>query len=149
MRRVVTGHAADRRAIFASDTDIEERIVRIPSGEEMFKVCPVWEATEAPTFPDNGLPPPPVQNRFPAVGGFRFGILTFPPHTDVGGMHITDTIDLYYVLSGEVCLELDDGNEKAVRAGDTLVQNGTIHAWHNRGSEPCRLVQFMTGAKRK
>jgi hypothetical protein len=41
MRRVVTEHTADRKAIFASDNDIEERIVRVPSGEEMFRVCPV------------------------------------------------------------------------------------------------------------
>jgi len=148
MRRVVTGHSLDGKAVFASDTEVEERTILMPSGAEMFKACTIWEATEAPTFPDNGSPPP-VRSRYPVVGGFKFGMLTFPPQTDAGGMHVTDTVDMYFVLSGEVWLELDEGNERLVRAGDTLVQNGTVHAWHNRANEPCRMVSFMAGANRK
>ena len=40
-------------------------------------------------------------------------------------MHTTDTIDFEVVLDGEVWLELDDGVEVHLRAGDTVVQNGT------------------------
>ena len=150
MRRVVTGHTPDGRPIFASDTDVAERIVPMPSGAEMFRASVVWAAGELPTFPDDGTPPPvPSGRRYPPVGGFSFGILSFPPHSGVGGMHITETVDMYYVLSGEVWLELEGGSERLVRAGDTLVQNGTMHAWHNRGSEPCRLVAFMVGANRR
>ena len=43
-------------------------------------------------------------------------------------MHITDTIDFEVGLSGEVILELDGEAEKVLRAGDTVVQNGTRHA---------------------
>ncbi len=146
MRRLVTGHTPEGKATFAGDNDVEERIVPFPSGSEMFRVFEIWGTDGAPTLPQ--LPPHGPQLSYPGVGGIRFGILTFPPNTDVGGMHITDTIDMYYVLSGEVCLELDGRNERVVRAGDTLVQNGTIHAWHNRKSEPCRMVSFMVGAKR-
>ena len=150
MRRVVTGHSPEGRATFTSDAEIQERVVALPSGAEMFRTSDIWVAGEIPTFPDDEiLKPMPAGRRYPPPGGFTFGILTFPPHTDVGGMHVTDTVDLFYVLSGEVYLELDDGNEKVVRVGDTLVQNGTMHAWHNRGNEPCRLVSFMAGAKRK
>ena len=63
-------------------------------------------------------------------------------------MHTTDTIDFKYVISGEVWLELDDGVEVHLKAGDTLVQNGTRHAWPNKGSEPCRMVGFVVGAHR-
>jgi mannose-6-phosphate isomerase-like protein (cupin superfamily) len=150
MRRVVTGHTPAGKPIFASDTDVEERIVPMPSGAEMFRTSFVWAAGGPPTFPDDGTPQPvPAGRRYPPVGGISFAILSFPPHTDAGGMHITDTVDVYYVLSGEVCLELESGSEEVVRAGDTLVQNGTMHAWHNRSSEPCRLVAFMVGARRK
>jgi quercetin dioxygenase-like cupin family protein len=65
------------------------------------------------------------------------------------GMHTTDTIDFEYVIEGEVWLELDDGVEVHLRAGDTVVQNGTRHAWHNKGSVPCRMVLCMVGAHRK
>ena len=50
-------------------------------------------------------------------------------------MHTTDTIDFEYVLSGEIALELDDGAEVVLHPGDTVVQNGTRHRWHNRSSE--------------
>jgi quercetin dioxygenase-like cupin family protein len=61
----------------------------------------------------------------------------------------SDTIDFEYVISGEVWLELDNGEEVHVRAGDTVVQNGTRHAWHNKSSETCRMVVCLIGANRK
>jgi quercetin dioxygenase-like cupin family protein len=63
-------------------------------------------------------------------------------------MHTTDTIDFEVILAGELVLELDDGAEKVLRPGDTVVQNGTRHRWHNRGSEPATMAVFMTGARR-
>ena len=57
---------------------------------------------------------------------------------DAPGMHTTDTVDFEVVLSGEVVLELDDGAEVTLKQGDTVVQNGTRHAWHNRGRRPRR-----------
>jgi quercetin dioxygenase-like cupin family protein len=63
-------------------------------------------------------------------------------------MHTTDTIDFEYVVSGECYLELDDGAEVHLRAGDTVVQNGTRHRWANRSSEPCTLVVCIVGAAR-
>ncbi len=64
------------------------------------------------------------------------------------GMHTSDTIDFEYIISGEVWLELDDGAVVHLRAGDTVVQNGTRHAWRNKGSEPCCIVVFMVGVPR-
>lgn len=114
---------------------------------------------------------------FPPVGGFRFGLFTLPPdgvtdrlvpdmnlaqkeaeeklpgalaylELDHPGMHKTDTIDFEYVVSGEVWLELDDGVVH-LRAGDTVVQNGTRHAWRNKSSEPCQMVVCLICAHRK
>lgn len=65
---------------------------------------------------------------------------------DDPGMHTTATIDFEVVLEGEVELELDDGAKVRLRAGDTVVQNGTRHRWSNPGSEMARLVVFMCGA---
>ena len=173
-RRVVTGHTPDGKATVASDTEVEALTFTMVPGMEINRL---WGADEVPTFPDDGSPPP-FPTYFPPVGGFRFGLFTVPPQSeapagpfdlDAGfkeaeeklpgliahlepdnpGMHTTDTIDFEYVISGEASLELDNGEEVHVRAGDTVIQNGTRHAWRNRGSEPCRMVVCLIGAHRR
>jgi mannose-6-phosphate isomerase-like protein (cupin superfamily) len=64
------------------------------------------------------------------------------------GMHTSDTIDFLYVVSGQAVLELDDGVEVELKAGDTVVQNGTRHRWHNRSHAPCHVVGAFIGAYR-
>lgn len=64
---------------------------------------------------------------------------------DHPGMHTTDTIDFEVILSGEVWLELDDGEEVHLKAGDTFVQNGTRHRWFNRGTEPAKIAVILIG----
>ena len=56
-------------------------------------------------------------------------------------MHRTRTVDYAIVMSGEIDMLLDD-SEIHLTAGDVLVQQGTNHAWVNRGSRavPHRLV---------
>ena len=65
------------------------------------------------------------------------------------GMHTTDTIDFEYIISGDVWLELDDAVQVHLRAGDTVVQNGTRHAWRNKANKPCTIVVFMVGVNRQ
>ena len=174
IRRVVTGHAPDGKATVASDTQVEPVTVALLPGMEFHRL---WGADSAPTFPDDGVPHS-FSTYFPPLGGFRFGLFTLPPDSmtpaaevdvewalkeaeeklpgaiahlepDNPGMHTTDTIDFEYIISGEVWLELDDGVEVHLRAGDTVVQNGTRHAWRNKGSEPCRMVTILVGARRR
>jgi mannose-6-phosphate isomerase-like protein (cupin superfamily) len=47
-----------------------------------------------------------------------------------------------------VILEIDDGAERRLGPGDTIVRNGTRHRWRNPGSEPCVMAIFMLGARR-
>ena len=61
------------------------------------------------------------------------------------GARSTASVDYEYVISGSIVLELDDGVEVELHAGDTVVQNGTRHGWTNRGSEPCRMVVVLVG----
>lgn len=173
VRRVVTGHDADGRATVASDTMVEGITVSLVPGLEFHRL---WGGDAAPVFPDDGAVRPHPQY-FPPVGGFRFGLFTIPPASvarhrpadqaaavkefelklpgllatvEAGdpAMHTTDTIDFEYVVSGEVDLELDNGETVHLRPGDTVVQNGTRHAWRNRGSEPCTMVLCIVGAHR-
>jgi mannose-6-phosphate isomerase-like protein (cupin superfamily) len=174
IRRVVTGHTPDGKATVASDTQVDAVTVALLPGMEFHRL---WGADSAPTFPDGGAPHA-FSAYFPPLGGFRFGLFMLPPDSvtpaaDVDmewalkeaeeklpgaiahlepenpGMHTTDTIDFEYIISGEVWLELDDGVEAHLRAGDTVVQNGTRHAWRNKGSEPCRMVTILVGARRR
>jgi quercetin dioxygenase-like cupin family protein len=56
-------------------------------------------------------------------------------------MHKTKTIDYAIVLSGEIYMVLDE-SEVLVKAGDTIIQRGTNHAWSNRSDQPC-VVAFV------
>ena len=47
---------------------------------------------------------------------------------------------------GDVEMEVDDSTIK-LKAGDVLVQRGTLHAWINRGSEPARIAFILIDAK--
>ena len=173
VRRVVTGHDRNGKAVFASDQEVDPLTAALMPGGELHRL---WGADQAPAFPDEGGPTA-QPSYFPPVGGYRFAFATIHPATvqapadldiqagladieeklpglmayvepDNPGMHTTDTIDFEVVLSGELILELDDGAEKVLRPGDTVVQNGTRHRWVNRGTEPAVFAVFMVGAHR-
>jgi hypothetical protein len=44
-------------------------------------------------------------------------------------------------------MELEPGNFVHFRAGDVLVQRGTIHNWINNGKEPCVIAFILIDAK--
>ena len=67
---------------------------------------------------------------------------------DRPGMHTTQTVDVGVVLDGQLVLELDDG-EVLLGPGDVIVQNGTRHAWRNRGDRNCTMAFVMIGADDK
>ena len=172
VRRVVTGHDADGKAVFVSDEKVAPIVTSLLPGNEFHRL---WGGDEAPRFPDDGSRPDD-HSYFPPVGGFRFGVFTIPPDGGAGappdldmgaalaeleanlpglaghlepdnpGMHTTATIDFEVVLSGTVTLELDDGATVSLGPGDTVVQNGTRHRWTNPGTEPAVLAVFICGA---
>ncbi|MGZ5787216.1 MAG: cupin domain-containing protein [Ramlibacter sp.] len=51
----------------------------------------------------------------------------------------SSTLDLCVVLEGELHLVLDTA-EVALRAGDSIVQRGTRHAWSNRSARPAVIA---------
>ena len=62
------------------------------------------------------------------------------------GMHTTDSVD-YGVIISKIKLELDDGEQVELTAGDVFVQNGTRHAW--RVEEHCRMAVVLVGTDRQ
>ena len=60
--------------------------------------------------------------------------------------HRTDSVDYAVVMSGEIDMELDD-SVVHLKAGDVLVQRGTIHNWVNGGTQPCVIAFVLIDAK--
>ena len=159
VRKVVTGHDAKGRSVFARDERVDA--TPIPGlGEIAF----LWSADEAATYPDAG-DDPQAPGIFPPVGGIRFVIASYSPefeavapeatpemHIEDGdklGMHHTDTTDFAVLLSGNVVLEHDDGAEVFLSPGDVVVQNGTRHRWRVVGDVPAIMAAFLIGAHRR
>jgi quercetin dioxygenase-like cupin family protein len=60
--------------------------------------------------------------------------------------HRTDSVDYAVIMSGEIDMELD-GETVTLKAGDVLVQRGTIHNWVNRGKEVAVVAFVLVAAK--
>jgi hypothetical protein len=65
------------------------------------------------------------------------------------GMHTTDTVDYSMLLSGEIHLELDDGQRKRLEPHDIVIQQGTRHAWRNLGAAPATMLFVLVAAARQ
>lgn len=62
------------------------------------------------------------------------------------GNHRTDTIDLDYILEGDVELECPGHGSVRLGPGDCVVQRGNWHKWHNRGTTDMRMIAILIGA---
>ena len=78
-----------------------------------------------------------VRSYFAAMGSP--GASTYSPKAPHPYMQKTRTLDFCLILEGEITLVLDK-QEVALKAGDTVVQRGTNHAWSNRSHKPCRIA---------
>jgi len=173
IRRLVTGQSATGQAVVVSDDRVAPITVGLLPGAEFHAI---WGSDAPIALPSVGTrPSSPAW--FPPTAGFRFGFVTLPPDAnavpsgppperafvelaqklpgmlevlepDHPGMHTTDTVDFGVIVAGEIWLELDDGAEVKLVAGDCVVQNGTRHAWHNRSDAPCLMAVCLLGAER-
>ncbi len=88
----------------------------------------------------------------PAAAGMEFAAelpdLAAKFEMDNPGMHTTNTVDYGIVLEGEIRLELDDGKQVHLKPHDIVIQNGTRHAWRNKGDKPVKIAFIMVGARR-
>jgi mannose-6-phosphate isomerase-like protein (cupin superfamily) len=162
-RRVVTGYHSGK-AVVLYDGPAPNCKLRQATG---LVSTLIWVTDESPTdlsggadraAREIGVAPPP--------GGTIFRIVDFPPgrkemsrdsvlqelglsnqkESKYPGMHRTRSIDYAVVLEGSIDMLLED-SEVHLRAGDVLVQQGTSHAWVNRGATPCRIAFVLIDAK--
>lgn len=168
IRRIVTGHSDNGKSILISDSTIDG--ISLGGGKDFIQL---WGNDSIPKHPDNGLMQESM-DWFPKVGGHRFFVWVVPPklnnpgsqkskeeiekllpgfmqhfESDNPGMHTTDSVDCTYLISGSIILELDDNKEIELNQGDSIIQNGTRHRWHNRTEIPAVLITTCIGSKRE
>jgi len=140
-RRVVTGHDETGRAVVKID-EISQNLVSSRPG-----------ATASVVWTTQGFPVDNTgkedQGRRPTgttlENGTVFRVLELAPGASPRN-HRTDSIDYAVVMAGEIDMELDDTTVH-LKAGDVLVQRGTIHNWVNRGTVPCVIAFVLIAAK--
>ena len=141
VRRVVTGHDENGKAVIEKD-EVMDNVIVVPSGNQG---ALMWVTSETPGPVDIDDPSRQKLGIGPPMGGSAFRILEVAPGKDAF-MHRTDTIDYAIVMKGECIMVLDEGEEVHMKEGDVMVQRGTWHGWENRFSEPCQLAFILISA---
>jgi mannose-6-phosphate isomerase-like protein (cupin superfamily) len=148
VRRIVTGHDANGKAVVASDeriTAVSRRIGKNITGCEMWSTdrMPV-DNSEAAAFAQRAG----YVKRYNYVGtgqGTTFRITEWAPgHARF--THRTETVDYAILLSGEIDLELENNEVVHLKPGDAVIQRGTTHTWVNRGSVPAVTAFILIDA---
>ena len=172
VRRVVTTVDKSDKAVVLFDGANPHKKVR-PHAQTVSRLMWVTDQTPADITGTADRAAVEIGIQPPRNGGSVFRIVEFPPETaemrkldpehhasaSLGdsapkrglpprhpAMHRTRTIDYAVVMAGEIDMLLDD-SEIHLKAGDVLVQQGTNHAWVNRGTEPCRIAFVLIDSK--
>ena len=175
VRRVVTGTSGGKSK-FISDggTRRGKAFKNIPGQSATL----IWSTPAVPTLPIDGADVVSETSNYVPLkpGETRLMIVTFAPDSvfatidpvagfqefaehvpdlaaamepDNPGMHRTQTVDYGIILEGEVWAELDDGKEVHLKPHDIIIQNGTRHAWRNKGDKPVKIAFVLIGAQKK
>jgi len=137
IRRVVTGHSAEGRARIEIDENVKNVISNRPGASSSV----IWATKGFPVNNDGFEDPTSGSFKTTVEGGTVFRVVRYQPGVAARN-HRTDSIDYAVVISGAIEMELDDGVVVKLKAGDVLVQRGTMHNWVNRGTEDC-VVAFV------
>ena len=140
-RRVVTGHDDQGKAC----VKIDEIPTNIMANRPGTSSCVVWTTNGFPVSNDGFTDTSKAKVGTTTDNGSVFRLVRFEPGNGPRN-HRTDSIDYAVVLSGEIDMDLD-GQVVTLKAGDTLVQRGTIHNWINKGKEACVIAFILISSK--
>jgi mannose-6-phosphate isomerase-like protein (cupin superfamily) len=174
IRRVITGHDADGRSVFKKIEPVEPVRGRATALWGVWG----WDGG-SDLLPVDQPEDYSFESVFPPRGGVRINMVEHPPHEDreadpydssptpgdrrimelvqaggrlherTGRLHSTNSVDIAFIISGEIELLQDGGESVTLRQGDCIVVNGTNHKWINHGPEPCLMGEVMLGADRR
>ena len=144
VRRVVTGHDPDGRAIFQKVDDLP--VTPSPAAPGL-EGAVIWTTGAVPA--DN-VDDAEGEHRSQGAGlkaGSVLWVTEFAPGFE-SPLHRTFSIDYGVVVSGLLELELEGGECVRLGPGDLIVQRGTNHLWRNPSpDQPCRIVMSMIEAR--
>lgn len=139
VRRVVTGESPEGRSRAWLDGDAAN--VKRPTDKIQSVLLWATEGSPADYSTDEdagdwqlGTSPP--------VAGSRFVHFTLAPGGERTESHRNDTLDYTVCVSGEMTFYFDEASV-VLRAGDVLVQRGTMHAIANHGDVPAVTVTVL------
>lgn len=139
-RVVEAGWGAMQSCAVIRDEQVPVRT--LPTGRELTEL---WHTDQLIASLD--VEPGAAHGPFPPANGARLWRLVVPPDdpSNLAPFHATATVDLGFVLSGEVTLELEDGDCAHLVAGDSFVQRGAPHRWVNRSPDAAVLGVVVVG----
>ena len=137
LRRVVSAHDREGKSFIASDEEVSISDLWSTNGDQMLGAGPATESA-----PD-----------YRATGASRCFIATIEQSPDPMptlenriGFHQTMGVAYVLVLTGEIVF-LVDREEVRLRAGDLVVERGTMHSWRNEGDTPVGLLVTLVSAE--
>jgi len=142
IRRVVTGHDENGKAMVKIDELAKNVIANRPGAQS----CVVWSTKGFPVDNDGFNDPTAADFKTTVDNGTVFRVVWYGPGVTPRN-HRTDSIDYAVVISGAIEMHLDDGVVVKLKAGDVLVQRGTIHNWVNPHKEPCVIGFSLISSK--
>lgn len=171
IRRVVTGHDENGKAIVISDGFAP--VVNTSPLRPGYRSTDVWKTTAMPIPIAREEPDPTLgPKQFVPPMGTKMRISELPPEPEAPRsmtpeqarelfagaghgpslgfgqgkrhpmMHRTESVDYAIVLEGEVTMVMDDV-DVLLKAGDVVVQRGTNHAWTNRSGKMARILFIL------
>ena len=140
IRRVVTGHDDNGKAQVESDQVLDMAEMRPKTSNRV-----MWTTEGFPVDNSGHEDTSGRASGLTLANGTVFRVVEFGPG-NAQRIHRTDSIDYAVVMAGEIDMELDD-SVVHLKAGDVLVQRGTVHNWVNKGSQPCRIAFILIDAK--
>jgi quercetin dioxygenase-like cupin family protein len=141
IRRVVTGHDENGRAIVLIDENSKNVAQTRPGAH----AAVIWTSEGFPVDNDGSADTSGRKVGSTLDNGIVFRVVSFGPGVTPRN-HRTNSIDYATVISGEIDMELD-GTSVHLKAGDVLVQRGTVHNWVNKGTAPCAIAFAQVAAK--
>ena len=138
IRRIVTGHDANARAMIKSDEFFPSEPIAIGGAEFAL----LWTTATVPADNNDETDGRTRDAGLTLNNGSVIRIVDFLP----GGtspMHRTNSIDYGIILSGEIELELEDGVKTMAGPHTIIIQRGTNHKWRNPSHSEYARVAFV------
>src|SRR5689334_21720897 len=141
IRRVVTGHDAQGRSTVLIDEPVSNQ--HSPRSAATYSV--IWSTEDLPASNDDSEDASRKPLPTAIANGSAFRVVSFGTG-EAPRNHRTGSIDYAVVISGEIDMVMETGTVH-LKAGDVMVQRGTLHDCINNGSVPCVIAFALIGAK--